>query len=63
MTVWLIAWCRRKQNDQPIFTTKDTKITKLKNKISETFVAFVSFVVRKYFVECRTVGVKIARGA
>ena len=28
-----------------LFTTKDTKSTKFKNKISETFVSFVIFVV------------------
>ena len=34
-----------------VFSKEDTKSTKFKNKISETFVAFVSFVVRKYYEE------------
>jgi hypothetical protein len=35
------------------FTTKDTKSTKFKTNISETFVTFVRFVVRIGFVEWR----------
>jgi hypothetical protein len=37
-------------NQKTNFTTKDTKSTKFKTQIFEPFVAFVHFVVRKYFV-------------
>ena len=38
----------------PDFTTKAAKSTKFNHKTSQTFVAFVRFVVRQYFVaiEC-----------
>jgi hypothetical protein len=38
------------------FTTKVAKNTKFNNKKSETFVAFVRFVVRQYFVGIECVG-------
>ena len=50
----LHSWCRPRRNqhgeatteeEKPNFTTKDAKSTKLKRTESETFVAFVFFVV------------------
>jgi hypothetical protein len=42
----MIRVCNQKRKAS--FTTKDTKSTKFMAKISEPFVAFVRFVVRKY---------------
>ena len=38
------------ETPRTVFTTKDTKSTKYRNKISETFVSFVRFVVSKVFL-------------
>ena len=46
-----LARLRRNQIGKKMFTTKDTKITKLGSlKYPKPFVSFVNFVVRPYFL-------------
>ena len=62
-----LARLHRNQIDKKMFTTKDTKITKFGLKYPKSFVSFVNFVVRPYFLiehsNIGTVAQKFAQAA